>query len=228
MRKADITTLYKEKGEKSNLDNERGIFIVPVFRSLIMKLIYQEIYEIIDKSMSESQIGSRRGKNIRNHVWILNSIVSDILSTKKKKPVDIQIYDYKQCFDGLWLEECLNDIYSGGLKDDKLNLLHNANSLVNIVVKTPVGKTDQTSIKDVVIQGDVFAPLLCSKQIDRFGKECLEANKYTYLYKVKVKIPPLAMVDDIFAISECGFKSTMVNSFLNCKTSTKKVAIWRK
>ena len=160
MRKADITTLYKRKGEKSNLDNERGIFIVPVFRSLIMKLIYQEIYEIIDKSMSESQIGSRRGKNIRNHVWILNSIVSDILSTKKKNPVDIQIYDYKQCFDGLWLEECLNDVYSGGLKDDKLNLLHNAKSLVNIVVKTPVGKTDQTSIKDVVIQGDVFALLL--------------------------------------------------------------------
>ena len=84
MRKADITTLYKRKGEKSNLDNERGMFIVPVFRSFIMKLIYQEIYEIIDKSMSESQIGSRRGKNIRNHVWILNSIVSDKLYTKKK------------------------------------------------------------------------------------------------------------------------------------------------
>ena len=31
------------------------------------------------------------------------------------------------------------------------------------------------------------------------------------------------MVDDILAISECGFKSTMVNSFLNCKTSTKKL-----
>ena len=89
MKKASITTIYKGKGEKSNLDNERGIFIVPVFRSLIMKLIYQDIYETIDKSMSDSQIGSRRDKNIRNHVWILNSIVCDILTTKKKKPVYI-------------------------------------------------------------------------------------------------------------------------------------------
>ena len=48
MKKADITTIYKGKGDKSNLENERGIFIVPVFRSLIMKLIYQDIYEIID------------------------------------------------------------------------------------------------------------------------------------------------------------------------------------
>ena len=188
-----------------------------------MKLIYQEIYEIIDKSMSDSQIGSRKGKNIRNHVWILNSILSDVLNTKKKKSVDIQIYDYKQCFDGLWLEECLNDMYTGGLKDNKLNLLYNANSIVNIVVKTAVGKTKQSSIQNCVIQGDVFAPLLCSKQIDQFGKECLEASKYTYLYKGEVEIPPLAMVDDILAISECGFKSTMINAFLNCKTSSKKL-----
>ena len=56
--------------------------------------------------------------------------------------MDIQIYDYKQCFDSLWLEECLNDMYSGGLQDDKLNLLYTANNLVNIAVRTPVGKTE--------------------------------------------------------------------------------------
>ena len=156
--------------------------------------------------MSDSQIVSRKGKNIRNHVWILNSILSDVLNTKKKKSVDIQIYDYKQCFDGLWLEECLNDIYTGGLKDNKLNLLYNASSIVNIVVKTAVGKTKQSCIQNCVIQGDVFAPLLCSKQIDKFGKESLEASKYTYLYKGEVEIPPLAMVDDILAFLNVDLK----------------------
>ena len=76
MRKANITTIYKGKGEKSNLENERGIFIVSIFRSLVMKLIYQDIYNVIDKSMSDAQIGSRKGKNIRNHIWVLNSIIS--------------------------------------------------------------------------------------------------------------------------------------------------------
>ena len=68
MRKADVTTLYKGKGPKSNLDNDRGIFIVSIFRSLLMKLIYQDIYKVVDNSMSDSQIGSIKGKNIRNHV----------------------------------------------------------------------------------------------------------------------------------------------------------------
>ena len=223
MRKADIATLYKGKGDKSNLENERGIFIVSIFRSLIMRMIYQDIYSILDESMSDSQIGSRKGKNIRNHIWVLNCIIDDTLKSNKKHPVDIQIYDYKQCFDALWLEECLNDIYSGGLRDNKLNILHNVNSSVEIVVKTPVGKSNQETIQNVVIQGDVFAPMLCSKQIDMFGKECLEEKKYLYHYKGEVEIPPLTMVDDIICVAECGFQSVMVNSFLNCKTRTKKL-----
>ena len=154
---------------------------------------------------------------------MLNSIICDTLSAKSKKPIDIQIYDYKQCFDSLWLEECLNDMYSGGLKDDRFNLLHNANTLVNIAVRTPVGKTDTGSIENVVIQGDVFGPMLCSKQVDMFGKECMKEQKYTYLYKGEIEIPPLSMVDDIICISECGYKSAMVNSYIQCKTSSKKL-----
>ena len=223
MRKADITTLYKGKGSKTDLENERGIFIVSIFRSLLMKLIYHDIYEIIDISISDSQIGSRKGKNIRNHVWVLNSIINETLTSKKKHPVDVQIYDYKQCFGGLWLEECLNDMYSGGLRDNKFNILYNANSDVKIVVKTPVGKSKQEDIQKVVIQGDVFGPILCSKLVDTFGKECLEDKKYCYLYKGEVEIPPLSMVDDILCVSECGYQSVMLNGFLSCKTNMKKL-----
>ena len=85
MRKADVSTIYKGKGEKSDLNKDRGIFIVSVFRSLLMKLIYLDIYETIDNSMSDSQIGSKQNKNIRNHIWVLNSIICDVLSSKKKK-----------------------------------------------------------------------------------------------------------------------------------------------
>ena len=109
------------------------------------------------------------------------------------------------------------------LGDNKLNILHSVNSSVDIVVKTPVGKSSQETIQNVVIQGDVLAPMLCSKTIDMFGKECLEENKYTYQYKGEVEIPPLSMVDDIICVSVCGFQSVMVNAFINCKTRTKKL-----
>ena len=223
MKLADVTTIYKGKGGENDLNNDRGIFIVTVFRNMIMKLIYRDIYETINESMSDSQIGSRKGMNIRNHVWVLNSIICDTLSRKGNKPIEIHIYDYKQCFDCLWLEECLNDMYEGGLDDDKLNLLYTANQTVNIAVRTPVGKTEVGTIHKVVIQGDVFGPMLCSKQVDTFGKECLEEQKYNYLYKGKVAIPPLSMVDDVVCISECGYKAVMSNSYMQSKTRSKKL-----
>ena len=223
VRNTYIATIYKGKGEKCDLKNERGIFLVTVFRSILMKLIYSDSYNEIDTSMSDSQVGGRRGKNVRNHIWVLNGVICDILSSKKKKAIDIQIFDFKQCFDSLWLEECMNDIHTGGLNDDKFALLYNMNTSAKVVVKTPVGKTAQGSIQRAIIQGDVISPLMCSKQVDTFGKECLEERKYLYKYKGKVEIPPLGMVDDLICISECGHKTAMMNSYMNFKTRSKKL-----
>ena len=93
IRKADVATIYKRKGEKCDLENDRGIFLVTTFRSILMRLIYMDKYDIIDSNMSDSQVGGRKGRNVRNHIWVLNGIITDVLSTKKKTPIDIQIFD---------------------------------------------------------------------------------------------------------------------------------------
>ena len=148
-------------------------------------------------------------------------MICDALSTRKKNSIDIQVFDYKQYFDSLWLEKCLSDLYTSGVKDDKLALLYNINTHVKVAVKTPVGKTDRGSIYNVITQGDVFGPILCSNQVDTFGKECLEERKYVYTYKGEVDIPPLGMVDDLICVSECGHKTAMMNSYINLKLTVR-------
>ena len=222
-RLADVVTIYKGKGSKNELVNERGVFIVTIIRSVLMRLIYSDYYEILDESMTDSQVGARKRKNIRNHIWIVNGIICDVLSLKSKKPIDIQIFDYKQCFDTLWLQECMNDLYSAGLNDDKFALLYNTIMSVNLAIKTPVGKTDRKHINNAIIQGDVYGPMFCSKTVDMFSKECLAKNMYTYLYRNAVEIPPLTMVDDVLTISECGFKTSMAHAYIKTKTDEKKL-----
>ena len=222
IRMADVSTIYKGRGSKNDLENDRGVFIVTIIRSILMRLIYLDFYKLLDDSMSDSQVGSRRGKNIRNHIWIVNGIISDVLSTKSRKPIDIQIFDYKQCFDSLWLRECMNDVFEAGLNDDKFAILYNANSNVQIAVKTPVGRTSRENIENIVIQGDVFGPVFCSKQVDLFGQECFQKSENTYIYRGEVEIPPLSMVDDILTISECGYKTSMVHGYIKLKTDSKK------
>ena len=43
------------------------------------------------------------------------------------------------------------------------------------------------------------------------------------MYKGEVMISHLSMVDDVICISECGHKSVMMNSYIQCKTSLKKL-----
>ena len=100
MHLVNIVAIYKGKGLKMDLSSDRGIFIVNIFRAVLMKMIYEDNYDKVDKNMSDSNVGARRKKNIRNHIFILNGIIKEALQ-KKKCGVDIIIVDDKQCFDGL-------------------------------------------------------------------------------------------------------------------------------
>jgi hypothetical protein len=58
MRMPDITTIYKNKGAKSELKNYRGVFKLSVIRTIMDTLIYFDEYEVIDGNMSDSNIGA--------------------------------------------------------------------------------------------------------------------------------------------------------------------------
>ena len=122
MRFANITTVPK-KGSVTNLENERGIFRVDVIRSILMRLIYNEKYLEIDRNISDSQMGGRKGKGCRNNIFVLNGIIHDVLSSNKK-PILLQIFDYKQMFDSMDLKQAISDIYKTGLKDENLSLIY--------------------------------------------------------------------------------------------------------
>ena len=187
-----------------------------------MKLIYNDEYGTIDSNMSDSNIGARKNKNIRNHIFILNGVINETIKSKKNC-VDIQILDYRQCFDSMWLDETINDLYEAGLTGRNLALIYEANKVNKVSVMTPNGPTSREEINKIVMQGEVLGPIECSVTVDTIGKECLEKQKYLYSYKGLVGVPPLAMVDDLACISVCGLETVQMNGFLNAKTNIKKL-----
>ena len=78
MKVATITMLHKKK---SNLDlkNWRGIFVCSVLRTILRKMLQNRTYAVVTQSMTDSQIGARKQKSVRNHIFVLNSIISDVL-----------------------------------------------------------------------------------------------------------------------------------------------------
>ena len=107
---ANISSIWKRSGSRRDLDNDRGIFVLGVLRRILDKLLYNDLYPEIESNMSNSNIGAMKNKNIRDHLFVVYGIINSVV--RGESPcVDIQIFDLKKCFDGLWLEDVMNDLY---------------------------------------------------------------------------------------------------------------------
>ena len=112
MRLSNITSIWKKKGSRMNMSNDRGIFVLTAIRKILDKLTYLDKYPDIELSMSGSNIGARKKKNIRDHLFIIHGVVNNVINGGDSEAcIDIQVYDLEQAFDALWLEDTLNDLY---------------------------------------------------------------------------------------------------------------------
>ena len=109
-----------------------------------------------------------------------------------------------------------------------MSLLHKINQVNRIAVKTPNGLSQRKTTEKIICQGEPWGPIECSLQIDNIGKESLNESLEPYKYKDQVEIPALGFVDDIISVTESGYKTTRMNSFLNAQIATKKLRLGAK
>ena len=76
--------------------------------------------------------------------------------------MDIGIYDVQKCFDTMWAKEAINDIYELGFTNDKLPLVYLANQTAHIAIKSSTGISERRTISKVIMQGTVWAGMLCT------------------------------------------------------------------
>ena len=220
---SNISSIYKNKGRKDDLTSDRGVFNVVKLRSILDKLSYNDNYTTIDQSMSCSNIGARKNRNIRDHLFVINGILNDVKNSKKNENIDIQIMDIRKCFDKMSYKETANDLFNAGVRNDHFNLMANSNKTCPVAIKTPWGSvTNRVELHEIEMQGTVPAPLKCSIQIDTLGKECLEG---LYSYKECVNIPPLAMIDDILAVSKCSVETVKLNALIQSAVMHKNLQL---
>ena len=226
MKLSNITSIYKNKGSRLCLENDRGIFIQTTLRKILDKLIYAECYENIDNGMSESNIGARKNRNIRDHLFILYAIINSVVKGGEDC-IDIQVYDIEKAFDSLWLDESFNDLYDvlpQEKRNDSISLLYQSNITNLVAVNTPAGLTDRINLPSIIQQGGVWGSILCSNTIDTIGRKCKLSGEHLYMYKKRVEILPLGFVDDLNGVAKCGQDSINLNLFLNSQVELKKLS----
>ena len=169
---SNITTIYKSKGSRHDLESDRGIFGLCVFRKIIDGLTYQEKYPLIEEQMSDSNIRARKKKNIRNHLFIIHGIINSVIKGESGC-IDIQIYDLVKAFDVLWLDDSMNNLWDTlphQARDDRLGLVFELSRDNLVAINTAVGQTERVNKPEFTAQGGTWGPILCSNSIDTVGK----------------------------------------------------------
>ena len=222
----NITSLYKNKGSRKDLMNYRGVFRVPLFRSILDRLMYNDLYTILDSNLTDGNVGARKGRNIRDNIFILGAVINSV-TNGGEEPVQIQVVDVEKCFDKLWLEATTNALYEAGIRSDLLNLLYIENETAKIAVKVNGQLTKRVNVKNVEIQGSVWGSMKCTNTMDQLNKIILKQDHLTYHYKgdENIKIGVLGMIDDTLSISKCGTPSIQKNAVLNSFIETQRLTL---
>ena len=90
----DISSVCKMRGSRHDFDSYRGIFRVTILRSILFldRLIYNDEYNTIDSNLTDSNVGARKGRNIRDNIFVLNAVANSVIKGKEE-PIDVQLYD---------------------------------------------------------------------------------------------------------------------------------------
>ena len=188
-----ITMIYKNKGSRKSLVNYRGIFLASVVSKVFERMLKHRIKDFL-KKVDLCQAGARSERGPPDNIFILNAVIDHCLYMGKT--VHVTTYDFEQAFDSLWLEDCILSLRKLNVPDYILQLIYNLNKEAVITVKTSHGPTPSASVKDIVQQGRVLAPDLCSTST----AEYCGSNKGIAIGTCIIS--SLAFVDDMLDVSE--------------------------
>ena len=84
----NITSLFKHKGSCKDFMQCGGVFRVSLFRSILDRLMYSDLYSVIDGNDTDGDVGARKYRNIRDNIFVLGAVIKSVLNGTEE-PVQV-------------------------------------------------------------------------------------------------------------------------------------------
>ena len=186
-----VNSVYKNKGDRKDLENRRGLFITNNLSKVYDKIKMTRNVDRLNKKISKFQCGGMKNRSIADHTMTLDAVIG------YNKSIGSETYilfaDAYKCFDKLNLKDCICDI-SEIIGPTEAYEMYNMNREGTAMIKTPVGEIANVTADNIVRQGTIPGPKLCAvntDKINRIGKKC-----YTFIGP-RVAIEMVIFMDDI-------------------------------
>ena len=172
LRDAVIITLYKNKGEKSDCSNYRGITLLSIAGKILARVLLNRLLPIAEDHLPESQCGFRANRGTTDMVFVLRQLQEKC--REQNKGLYVTFVDLTKAFDtvsrrGLWIiMERL------GCPPKFLNMVIQLHEDQQGQVRLDSDLSEPFAIVNGVKQGCVLAPTLFSIFFSTMLKQALQ------------------------------------------------------
>ena len=165
-----ITSIWKGKGDKEDLNNQRGITTSSSIGTIIDSLIDNRISYAVP--FTQAQAGGQKGASTCDHLFLLRAIFD--IAKKKKSPTFITFYDVSKAYDNIDNNDMLNIMWEKGLRGKSWRILRNLNQNLKAKINTRYGPTRIIEMEIGGKQGSRLTGRMFSKLMDMLQEEIQE------------------------------------------------------
>ena len=203
----EILATHK-RGEKMWMSNKRGLFLTNNISKVYERVVKERNAESFRKGITEWQTGGVKERAPIDIIFTTTSIIEQ--NKYLKKPTYVMFTDAEKCFDKLWLDDGVYELWRCGTDVRDCMMIKKLNEKAEVIVRTPVGNTKPFTLENIVRQGTVYGPQICIASMDKInliGKDIV-----TY-YGPELPIRAGVFVDDV---NGAGEVTTANNVIYNC------------
>ena len=158
MRDANIITLYKNKGERSDCNNYRGISLLSIAGKIFARIILKRLQTLAERVYPESQCGFRGNRSTIDMIFSLRQIQEQ--SREQQQPLFMAFIDLTKAFDLVSREGLFQLLARIGCPPKLLSIIKSFHTNMKGTVSFDGTSSEPFDIKSGVKQGCVLAPTL--------------------------------------------------------------------
>ena len=156
-----IVPIYKNKGDKGDFNNYRGITLLSCLGKLFTSVINNRLNKFAEetKLINENQTGFRKNYSTLDHIFLLKNLI-DLCVKNDNQKLYCAFIDYKKAFDTVWRSALWHKLVKSGITGKLYDVIVNMYSNIKSCVSINGHLSDYFVSVNGVRQGENLSPFL--------------------------------------------------------------------